>query len=99
MNNLDSYDSSDLNYNIDDYYDYALVDSEVMNASTVNVYNDLLKPEAPIEPIPSIASSLMRTVELFFLLIIGMYLFSATLGLILLGIEKLLSVFGIIWTF
>lgn len=99
MNNLDSYDSSDLNDNIDDYYDYALVDSEVMNASTVNVYNDLLKPEAPIEPIPSIASSLMRTVELFFLLIIGMYLFSAILGLILLGIEKLLSVFGIIWTF
>tara|TARA_B100000809_G_C14846479_1_gene426698 strand:- start:275 stop:574 length:300 start_codon:yes stop_codon:yes gene_type:complete len=99
MNNLDSYDSSDLNDNIDDYYDYALVDSEVMNTSTVNVYNDLLKPEAPIEPIPSIASSLMRTVELFFLLIIGMYLFSATLGLILLGIEKLLSVFGIIWTF
>mgnify|MGYP001160065716 FL=1 len=99
MNNLDSYDSSDLNDNIDDYYDYALVDSEVMNASTVNVYNDLLKPETPIEPIPSIASSLMRTVELFFLLIIGMYLFSATLGLILLGIEKLLSVFGIIWTF
>jgi hypothetical protein len=99
MNNLDSYDSSDLNDNIDDYYDYALVDSEVINASTVNVYNDLLKPEAPIEPIPSIASSLMRTVELFFLLIIGMYLFSATLGLILLGIEKLLSVFGIIWTF
>ena len=99
MNNLDSYDSSDLNDNIDDYYDYALVDSEVMNASTVNVYNDLLKPEAPIEPIPSIASSLMRTVELFFLFIIGMYLFSATLGLILLGIEKLLSVFGIIWTF
>jgi len=99
MNKLDSYDSSDLNDNIDDYYDYALVDSEVINASTVNVYNDLLKPEAPIEPIPSIASSLMRTVELFFLLIIGMYLFSAILGLILLGIEKLLSVFGIIWTF
>jgi len=94
MKNLDSYDSSELNYNIDDYYD-----SEVMNTSTVNVYNDLLKPETPIEPIPSIASSLMRTVELFFLLIIGIYLFSATLGLIMLGIEKLLSVFGIIWTF
>ena len=99
MNNLDSYDSSDLNDNIDDYYDCALVDSEVMSASTIDVNNDLLKPEAPIEPIPSIASSLMRTVELFFLFIIGMYLFSATLGLILLGIEKLLSVFGIIWTF
>ena len=99
MNKLDSYDSSDLNDNIDDYCDYVLVDSEVMNASTVNVYNDLLKPETPIEPIPSIASSLMRTVELFFLLIIGMYLFSATLGLILLGIEKLLSFFLIIWNF
>tara|TARA_B100002052_G_scaffold231381_1_gene214158 strand:- start:56 stop:355 length:300 start_codon:yes stop_codon:yes gene_type:complete len=99
MNNLDSYDSSAPNDNIDHYCDYALVDSEVMNASTVSGYNDLLKSERPIEPIPSIASSLMRTVELFFLLIAGMYLFSAALGLIVLGIGKLLSVFGIIWTF
>ena len=99
MNNLDSYDSSAPNDNIDNYCDYALVDSEVMNASTVSGYNDLLKSERPIEPIPSIASSLMRTVELFFLLIAGMYLFSAALGLIVLGIGKLLSVFGIIWTF
>ena len=90
MNNLDSYDSSDFNDNLD---------SQAMNASTVYVYNNLPKHEAPIEPIPSIASSLMRTVELFFLLIIGMYLFSATLGLILLCLEKFLSFFGIIWTF
>ena len=93
MNNLDSYDSSDLNDNIDDYYDCALVDSEVMNASTIDVHNDLLKPEAPIEPIPSIASSLMRTVEILFLFIIGVSLFAATPGFILLGIEKLLSFF------
>ena len=90
MNHLDSYDCSDFNDN---------VDSKAMNASTVYVYNNLPKHEAPIEPIPSIASSLMRTVELFFLLIIGMYLFSAALGLIMLGIGKFLSVFGIIWTF
>ena len=90
MNNLDSYDSSDFNDNLD---------SQAMNESTVYVYNNLPKHEAPIEPIPSIASSLMRTVELFFLLIIGMYLFSATLGLILLCLEKFLSFFGIIWTF
>ena len=90
MNNLDSYDCSDFNDN---------VDSKATNASTVYVYNNLPKDEAPIEPIPSIASSLMRTVELFFLLIIGMYLFSATLGLILLGIEKLSSFFLIIWNF
>jgi hypothetical protein len=96
MNNLDSYDSSDLNDTIDDYYDCALVDSEVMNASTIDVHNDLLKPEAPIEPIPSIASSLMRTVEILFLFIIGIIgvsLFAATPGFILLGIEKLLSFF------
>ena len=90
MNHLDSYDCSDFNDNLD---------SQAMNASTVYVYNNLPKHEAPIEPIPSIASSLMRTVELFFLLIIGMYLFSATLGLILLCLEKFLSFFGIIWTF
>ena len=90
MNHLDSYDCSDFNDNLD---------SQAMNASTVYVYNNLPKHEAPIEPIPSIASSLMRTVELLFLLIIGMYVFSAALGLILLGIGKLLSVFGIIWTF
>ena len=80
MNHLDSYDCSDINDN---------VDSKAMNASTVYLYNNLPKHEAPIEPIPSIASSLMRTVEILFLLIIGMYVFSATLGLILLGIEKL----------
>ena len=80
MNNLDSYDCSDFNDNLD---------SQAMNASTVYVYNNLPKHEAPIKPIPSIASSLMRTVELLFLLIIGMYVFSAALGLILLGIEKL----------
>ena len=90
MNHLDSYDCSDFNDNLD---------SQAMNASTVYVYNNLPKHEAPLEPIPSIASSLMRTVELFFLLIIGMYLFSATLGLIMLGIENLLSVFLIIWNF
>ena len=90
MNNLDSYDCSDFNDNLD---------SQAMNASTVYVYSNLPKHEAPIETIPSIASSLMRTVELFFLLIIGMYLFSAALGLIMLGIGKFLSVFGIIWTF
>ncbi len=90
MNNLDSYDCSDFNDNLD---------SQAMNASTVYVYSNLPKHEAPIEPIPSIASSLMRTVELLFLLIIGMYVFSATLGLILLCLEKFLSFFGIIWTF
>ena len=86
MNNLDSYDSSDLNYNIDDYYD-----SEVMNASTVNVYNDLLKPEAPIEPIPSIASSLWKTFQVAVMLFWVPYLFFLFVGMVFALIEWQLS--------
>ena len=86
MKNLDSYDSSELNYNIDNYYD-----SEVMNASTVNVYNDLLKPEAPIEPIPSIASSLWKTLQVVVMLFWVPYLFFLFVGMVFALIEWQLS--------
>ena len=91
MNNLDSYDSSDLNDTIDDYYDCALVDSEVMNASTIDVHNDLLKPEAPIEPIPSIASSLSETFQAVVMLFLVPYLFFLFVGMVFTLIEWLLS--------
>ena len=91
MNNLDSYDNANLNDNIDDYRDYALVDSEVMSASTVNVYNDLLKPETPIEPIPSIASSLWKTLQVAVMLFWVPYLFFLFVGMVFALIEWLLS--------
>ena len=91
MNNLDSYDSSEQDNNSPDYFDYALVDSEVMNASTVNVYNDLLKPETPIEPIPSIASSLWKTLQVAVMLFWVPYLFFLFVGMLFALIEWLLS--------
>ena len=91
MNNLDSYDSSDLNDTIDNYYDCALVDSEVMSASTIDVHNDLLKPEAPIEPIPSIASSLSETFQAVVMFFLVPYLFFLFVGMVFGLIEWLLS--------
>ena len=91
MNNLDSYDGSDLNDTIDDYYDCALVDSEVMSASTIDVNNDLLKPEAPIEPIPSIASSLWKTLQVAVMLFWVPYLFFLFVGMVFALIEWQLS--------
>jgi len=86
MKNLDSYDSSEQDSNSPDYFDYALLDS-----MTVDAPNDLLKPEVPIEPIPSIASSLWKTLQVVVMLFWVPYLFFLFVGMVFALIEWQLS--------
>ena len=87
MKNLDSYDSSEQDNNSQDYFDYALLDSMAVDSP-----NNLLKPEVSIEPIPSIASSLWKTLQVAVMLFWVPYLFFLFVGMVFALIDWVLNI-------